>query len=155
MHLSKDLREFVALLNSKQIDYLVVGAFAVGWHGHMRFTADIDFLVGTRPENSELVVAALKEFGFGSLGITVEDLSRPDQFVQLGAKPNRIDLITSIAAVDFETAWKNRVPGTLDGLPVNYISMDDLIRNKESTGRGKDALDAEELRKRKAKRGHD
>lgn len=152
MHLSKDLREFVALLNAKNIDYLVVGGFAVGWHGYMRFTADIDFLISTRPGNAELVVEALKEFGFASLGITVEDITRDDQFVQLGAKPNRIDLITSIAGVDFETAWQNRVPGTIDELPVNYIGLDDLIRNKESVGRGQDLLDVEQLRKRKAHR---
>lgn len=154
MHLSKDLREFVALLNAKKIEYLVVGGFAVGWHGYMRFTEDLDFLIGTNPRNAELVVAVVREFGFASLGVRLEDLSRPGQFVQLGLKPNRIDLITSIAAVDFESAWRNRVPGTLDGLPVNYISQDDLIRNKESAGRGKDLIDAAELKKRNPHRGN-
>jgi hypothetical protein len=119
MHLSKDLREFVALLNARKIEFLVIGGYAVGWHGYMRFTEDLDFLIGTNPRNTGLVVEVIREFGFASLGVTPEDLSCPGQFVQLGLKPNRIDLITSIAAVEFEMAWKNRVSGLLDGLPVN------------------------------------
>jgi hypothetical protein len=90
MRLNKDLREFVELLNSNGVEYLVVGAFAVASHGYPRFTADIDFLVRPAGANAEAVVATLEEFGFGSLGITVENLSRPYQVVQLGVKPNRI-----------------------------------------------------------------
>ena len=148
MQLSRDLREFVELLNSTGVEYLVVGAFAVAWHGYARFTADIDFLVRPDRSNAELVVRALREFGFASLGISPEDLTRPDRIVQLGVKPNRIDLITSIAGVTFEEAWASRVAGTLDGLPASYIGRDALIRNKESTGRPQDIGDAQRLRQR-------
>ncbi len=147
--MNKDLREFIASLNSKGVEYLVIGAYAVAWHGWPRFTADIDFLLRISDQNADATVAAIEAFGFGSLGIAREDLNRPDQVLQIGAKPNRIDLITSISAVDFPSAWENKVPGTLDGLPVFFISLDDLIRNKEATGRPKDLGDADELKKRR------
>ncbi|HEY2842574.1 MAG TPA: hypothetical protein VGJ09_02950 [Bryobacteraceae bacterium] len=146
MQLSKDLREFVELLTSNKVEYLVVGGFAVAWHGYARFTADIDFLIRPGSANAELVVKTLRDFGFASLGVSREDLTQPDRIVQLGVKPNRIDLITSIAGVTFEEAWASRVAGTLDGLPVAYIGREALIRNKESTGRPQDLGDAHRLR---------
>jgi hypothetical protein len=109
---------------------------------------NIDFLVRPDRPTAELVVKALEDFGFASLGISPEDLTHPDRIVQLGVKPNRIDLITSIAGVNFEEAWESRVAGTLDGLPVTYIGREVLIRNKESTGRPQDLGDAQHLRKR-------
>lgn len=99
--------------------------------------------------NADLVVATLAEFGFASLQISRDDLNGPNKVVQLGVKPNRIDLITSITGVEFDQAWENRVPGSLDGIPVSYISLEDLIQNKESTGRPKDKGDAAELKKRR------
>ncbi len=149
MHLNKDLREFVELLNSHGVEYLIVGAFAVAWHGYPRFTADIDFFVRSTKANADVVVQVLTDFGFQSLQITRDDLNSPNKVVQLGAKPNRIDLITSITGLDFDQAWMNRVQGSLDGIPVSYISLEDLIRNKEATGRAKDLGDAEELKKRR------
>jgi hypothetical protein len=111
MQLSKDLREFIELLNSNGVEYLVVGGFAVAWHGYPRFTADIDFFLRAAPANAEAVLRTLREFGFGSLPLTAADFTRPDQIVQLGAKPNRIDLLTSISGVEFEAAGRtaNRV----------------------------------------------
>jgi hypothetical protein len=151
VHLSNDLKEFVGLLNSNKVEYLVVGAYAVAWHGYPRFTADIDFLVRPTVANAEALVLALNAFGFASLRLAVEDFIRPGQIVQLGVKPNRIDLITSIAGVEFDQAWKGRVAGVIDGIPVQFLGLEELIRNKESTGRLKDQGDAEELRKRRPK----
>lgn len=111
-------------------------------------TADIDFLIRPKAENAESVVKTLRNFGFGGLDITVQDLSTPDQIVQLGAKPNQIDLITSIAGVPFEEAWASRVAGSIDGVPVTFLGRDALIRNKESTGRAQDLADALALRRR-------
>jgi hypothetical protein len=152
MRLNKDLREFVELLNANGVEYLIVGAFAVAWHGYARFTADIDFLVRPTVANAEAVLSVLKQFGFGSLNIAAADLSQPDQIVQLGVKPNRIDLITSIAGVDFDQAWAGRVHGLVDEVPVLFLGREELIRNKESTGRPRDLGDAAELRKREPKR---
>lgn len=151
MQLSKDLREFVELLNSNGVEYLVVGGFAVAWHGYPRFTADIDFFLRSAPANAEAVVRTLRAFGFESLRLTAADFTRPDQIVQLGAKPNRIDLLTSISGVEFEAAWPHREQGSLDGVPVAFVGLEDLLCNKDSTGRPQDLADAGELRKRRGK----
>ena len=117
-----------------------------------RFTNDIDFLVRPSVSNGEAVVAVLRGFGFGSLDIKASDFDRPERVVQIGVPPNRIDMITSITGVDFDQAWEGRVPGELDGIPVQFIGFEDLIRNKEAAARPKDLGDADELRKRKAKK---
>jgi hypothetical protein len=148
MQLSSDLREFIALLNSNDVDYLVVGGLAVAFHGAPRFTADLDFLVRPTRENALKVIRAIDEFGMGGVGVTADDLSSPDQIVQLGVKPNRIDLITSVAGLTFEEAWVSRIPGEIDGITTQYIGRDALIRNKEATGRRQDILDADKLKRR-------
>ena len=137
MQLSKDLREFIELLNSNRVEYLVVGAFAVAWHGYARFTADIDFLVRTRSPDcgtggegtQRLRIREPRNFAGRP------DASRPHRSARV--KPNRIDLITSIAGVTFEEAWESRVAGTLDGLPVAYIgaTFSFAIRNPPDGGR--------------------
>jgi hypothetical protein len=147
MPLSKDSREFVECLNSKKVDYLIVGALAVSWHGFSRFSADIDFFLRRAASNAERVLQALRMFGFGALDITVDDLVTPGRVIQLGYEPNRIDLITSISGVEFDDAWDDRVEGEMDGVPVNLIGRAALLRNKAATGRSKDLIDLEELRK--------
>jgi hypothetical protein len=148
MLLSKDLREFIELLNSNKVDYLVVGAFAVAWYGHPRFTADLDILIRPDNANAARVLDTLRLFGFGALDIATADLTAIGQVIQLGVKPNRIDILTSVSGITFEEAWKDRKEGLLEGIPVTFIGRSALIRNKESTGRAKDRGDAEELRKR-------
>jgi hypothetical protein len=151
MPLSRDLREFVALLNSHQVEFLIVGAYAVAFHGYPRYTGDLDILVRPNTENARRVQEVLLEFGFGGLGIRVEDLAAPGKVVQLGVSPNRIDLITSITGVTFEQAWDSREQAELDGVAVFFIGRTPLLRNKESTGRAKDLGDAAELRRRDTK----
>ena len=148
MPLSSDLREFVESLNSNGVEYLVVGAFAVAFYGCPRYTADLDLLVNPTAENARRVINALAQFGFGSVGVSPADLQSPGTVIQLGLKPNRIDLLTSISGVEFEEAWQGRKHATLDGISVHYIGRKELIRNKEATGRARDLGDAEELRKR-------
>jgi hypothetical protein len=142
------LREFVALLSSNAIDFLVVGGHAVSFHGYPRYTGDIDLFVRATPENARRLLSALDAFGFGSLGLTVDDFTTPGRVVQLGRPPNRIDLLTSISGVEFEEAWATRVAATLDGIPVFFPSRDILLRNKDASGRSKDASDAAILRRR-------
>lgn len=148
MLLNNDLREFVALLNSNKVEYLVVGAHAVSFHGLARYTADLDLLLRPTPENANRVLRVLSEFGFADLAITAQDLQRPEYIVQLGVNPNRVDLLTSITGVSFDEAWANRCEDEIDGIPTQFIGRDDLIRDKEATGRARDRGDAEELRKR-------
>ena len=126
----------------------MVGAFAVAFHGFPRYTADLDLLVRPTEENVKLVLRRLAAFGFGKLDIQLTDLCSPGMVVQLGAKPNRIDLLTAISGVSFEEAWATHSEAVLEGTAAHFIGREALLRNKEQTGRAKDLGDAEELRKR-------
>ena len=152
MKLQRDLREFIELLNSHGIDYVVVGGHAVAYHGHPRFTGDIDFLVRPTQQNGARLVEALRAFGFSELSLAAEDFVKPESIVQLGRPPNRIDLLTSISAVSFEEAWSSRVHADLDGLPVAFLGLDELLKNKQASGRPKDVADAAVLLARARKR---
>lgn len=145
MKLTKDLREFVASLTSSRAEFLVVGAHAVAYHGYPRFTGDIDLWVRPSADNAARVLKALDMFGFGGLGLKVDDLVSPGKVVQLGYPPNRIDLLTAISGVTFDEAWADRVHGLLDDLPVDYLSLANLVRNKRASGRTKDLADLERL----------
>ncbi len=145
MPLSPDLREFVECLNSRKVEYLIVGALAVSWYGFPRYSADIDFFIRAEVENAERLLAALQDFGFGSLPLSIEDFTTSNRVVQLGQEPNRIDLMTTISGVTFDEAWATRVPGSVDSLPVQYIGRDALLRNKAASGRPKDRIDIEAL----------
>lgn len=146
MKLQQDLREFVALLNSHEAEFLVVGGHAVAFHGHPRFTGDIDFLIRPSAENATRVMNVLRAFGFGELTLSVDDFVKPGNVVQLGRPPNRIDLLTSISGVEFEDAWSSRVQATLDGLPVCFLGWQSLIENKQASGRPKDLADVAKLK---------
>jgi len=143
--LQADLREFITLLNSHNVDYVVVGGHAVAYHGHPRFTGDIDFLIRTTPENVRRVLTVLNAFGFGNLGIVEQDLLDRGRVLQLGQPPNRIDVLTSISGVDFDSAWEQRVQTRIDDQPVALLGWDELIRNKRAAGRHKDLADLEKL----------
>lgn len=146
MKLSPDLREFIGLLSSNGVEFLVVGAHALAWHGLPRYTKDVDFLVQTGSANVNALLAALEAFGFGATGLSAADFSRPDQVIQLGREPNRIDLLTGISGVEWEEAWATRVSGELDGLPVFFISKTAYLKNKIASGRPQDLADASRLR---------
>ena len=148
MKLDKNLHEFIELLNSRGVDYLVVGGHAVAFHGHPRFTADIDFFVAVSATNADKVIQVLESFGFGDIGLNKEDFLEPNSIVQLGYPPNRIDIVTGIEAVTFREAWDRRVAGELDGLPVHFIDKDLLLKNKRAAGRPKDLADVNALERR-------
>lgn len=143
--LQADLREFIVLLNSHDVDYIVVGGHAVAFHGHPRFTGDIDFLIRTTAENAARLLDVLSDFGFGDLSITADDLLAPGRILQLGQPPNRIDVLTSISGVDFDVAWGGRVQTQLDDQPVSMLSRENLLQNKRASGRQKDLADLEKL----------
>jgi hypothetical protein len=145
MKLSSDLREFIGLLTSETVEYVIVGGHAVAWHGYPRFTGDIDFFVRASSENAAKILRVLDRFGFGDAGLAAGDFVTPDKIVQLGRPPNRIDLLTSISGVSFEDAWGHRISAELDGLVVPMISRDDLVRNKRASGRLKDQDDVQKL----------
>ncbi|HEX9984377.1 MAG TPA: DUF6036 family nucleotidyltransferase [Thermoanaerobaculia bacterium] len=144
--LQADLKEFIALLNSHNVDYLVVGGHAVAFHGHPRFTGDIDFFVRTTTENAQRLLRVLDMFGFGGIGIAEDDLITQGRVISLGQPPNRIDILTSISGVGFDSAWESRVQTVMDDQPVTLLGWTDLLKNKEASGRQKDKADLEKLR---------
>ena len=143
--LQRDLREFIELLNSHGVDYVLVGGHAVAFHGHPRFTGDIDFFIRATEGNVQRILLVLDAFGFGSLGIAERDLLQPGQVIQLGQIPNRIDLLTAISGVDFDAAWSSRVQTVLDDQPINILGWNELLRNKRASGRQKDLADIDKL----------
>src|SRR6185503_16674065 len=114
----KDLREFIELLNELEVRFVVVGAFAVAFHGYFRYTSDIDLFIDSSRENAERIFRAIEQFGFGYLIVTVEDFTHSIQVIQLGVSPNRIDVMTFLSGVSFGEAWESRESGELDGLSV-------------------------------------
>jgi hypothetical protein len=123
-----------------------VGGHAVAFHGHPRFTGDIDFWVRPDLGNAGRIVEVLHAFGFEQLGLVPSDFVESGRIVQLGQPPNRIDLLTSISGVDFDSAWKSRDEGVLDGLPVSFLGLESLIENKLASGRPRDLADVAELK---------
>lgn len=141
MTLPEDFKEFIALLNAHQVNYLIVGGYAVGFHSRPRFTQDIDFWIEASQDNARKVLSVLKDFGFGELDITIGDLTNPDRIIQLGYAPLRIDIITDLSGIDFSAAYSRRVRGNYLGVDAYFISIDDLLKNKEIAGRDKDLED--------------
>ena len=148
MKLQKDIREFVALLLSRKVEFLLVGGYALAFHGAPRFTEDIDLFVLVSPENAARMVGVIEEFGFGELGLGAADFLLPDQVIQLGRAPHRIDLLTGISGVTWEAAWESRIEAELDGLPISVIGKAELEANKAATGRPQDLADLARLRGR-------
>jgi hypothetical protein len=149
MELSNDTFEFIRLLNQNRVEYLIIGGWAVAFHGKPRYTKDIDVLIRPSVDNAVNILRSLHEFGFGALDETQEDLVRPDFIIQLGFEPNRIDLVTGIPAVDFSEAYNRREVITLQKEEIPFIGRDDLIRNKLAAGRDQDIADAKSLAKLK------
>jgi hypothetical protein len=143
--LQKDLKEFIALLNSHGVEFVVMGGHAVAFHGYPRVTADLDFFVRANSDNARRIATALGEFGFS--GADESLFSKPQKVVMLGRPPNRIDILTKIDGVDFDQVWHSRIEGKLDGIPVSFPSRDMLLQNKRASGRAKDLADVAEIEK--------
>ena len=145
MILNQDFKEFIQLLNEHEVKYLVVGGYAVAFHGYPRYTKDIDIWIYLDKANAEKLLKALKDFGFGSLDLKVEDFLDPDQVIQLGYPPNRIDLITDLKGVEFKNCFSAKIEVEIDGTKVNFIDLEHLKQNKQATGRHQDLADLEHL----------
>ena len=147
MKLTRDLREFIALLNAHGVEYVLVGGWAFGFHATPRYTGDLDFFVRCNRENCDRLKAVLEEFGFGDIAGFEESFLQPGKIIQFGLPPSRIDLLTAISGVGFSEAWESRVHGDLQGLRVPFISREFLIKNKVAAGRPKDRADVSALEK--------
>ncbi len=145
MEVQPDFRDLLALFNEHEVAYIVVGGYALAFHGAPRFTGDIDLYVRPDPENARRVIAALSDFGFGSVGLSDDDFERPDKVIQLGMPPVRIDLITALTGVTWEEAEAGKVAGVYGDVPVFYLGRREFTANKRATGRRKDLADLEAL----------
>jgi hypothetical protein len=145
MILNKDFREFIELLNSNQVRYLVVGGYAVAFHGHPRYTKDIDIWIWINENNAKNMKKALDEFGFSSLGLKEDDFLAPGYVIQLGHPPNRIDILTQVTGLEFDLCYSSKMELDIDGILVNFIDLESLKKNKKAVGRFKDLADLENL----------
>lgn len=146
MILNKDFREFIELLNSNKVRYLIVGGYALALHGHPRYTKDLDIWIWISDENAENLIKSLQDFGFSALGLSKDDFLTPGIVVQLGYPPQRIDILTQATGVDFEECYASRVELVADGLKMDFIDFENFKKNKKATGRLQDLADLESLR---------
>ncbi len=126
VRLPPDFKEFLSLLNSHHVKYLLVGGYAVAAHGYPRFTGDIDIWIQVSPENAEKVLTVCREFGFDVPNLRLELFTDPKQMTRMGHPPVRIEIMNSVSGLVFDEAWENRVIQQLDGIPVVLISLTDL-----------------------------
>ncbi len=145
MEVQKDFKELLELLNRQKVKYIVVGGYALAFHGAPRFTGDLDLFVKADKQNSRRILKALKRFGFGSLNLTEADFEKPDTVVQLGVSPVRIDIITSLTGLSWKQAFEGRKKGKYGDISIYYIGRKELIKNKKATGRKRDIADIEAL----------
>lgn len=145
--LNANFKDMLFALNDSKTEYLVVGAYAMAAFGCPRATGDLDIWIGHSIKNAELAWQALASFGATLGELQVSDLASPDIVFQIGVRPERIDIITSIDGIEFHDAWQRHRVINLSGIVVNVIGLEDLILNKQSTGRLKDAVDVELLKK--------
>lgn len=145
MEIQQDFKELLALFNVHKVEYIIVGAYALAFHGAPRFTGDIDILVRPLPKNAKKILSVLKDFGFGSVNLSVDDFQKPDHVVQLGHPPVRVDIVTSITGVSWEEAERGKQEGVYGDVPVFFLGKEQYITNKQATGRLKDRADLEAL----------
>jgi hypothetical protein len=141
IHLPNDFKEFLRLLNSERVEYLLVGGYAVGHYGYSRATGDIDIWIAVTPANAAALVRALRKFGVGSDSLSAEMFMASNKVLRIGVPPLQIDIITSVEGIDFVRSFTNRTIATLDAVDVSVISLADLKTNRQAVGRPKDLDD--------------
>ena len=147
--LNEDFRDLLVLLADAAVEFVVVGAYALAFHGAPRASGDIDLFVRPSPLNAQKLFDALARYGapLQSAGVTASDFAQPGAVYQIGLPPRRIDLLTEISGVTFDEAWASRITAEVDGRPVSFIGREALLKNKQASGRPKDLADVARLRK--------
>lgn len=143
--LPPDFKEFLKLLNDHEVRYLLIGGYAVGYHGYARATEDMDIWVAVHPENADKIVNVLKDFGFDSPDLSAAIFLQEDKIIRMGLAPIRLEITTSISGVVFDECYANRILDQLDGITVSLIDLQNLKKNKKASGRAKDLADLEKL----------
>ena len=145
IRLPTDFKEFLKLLKEHKVRYLLIGGYAVGYHGYPRATADMDIWIAMDPDNATKIVTVLRDFGFGVPELTADLFQKDGQIIRMGVPPVRLEIITSISGVEFEKCYEERVTDVFDGVEVNLISLKHLKINKRASGRYIDLNDLENL----------
>ncbi len=145
IELHPDFKDFLRLLTSHGVEYLIVGGYAVGYHGYPRATGDMDIWIAVSEANAEKTAETLREFGMSGRDVTKELFTAKNKIVRMGTPPVRIEVITSASGVDFHDCYSRRITTKIDGIPVNFLALDDLKTNKRACGRHKDMEDLEHL----------
>jgi hypothetical protein len=148
MIVEKDFLDFLRILNRNEVEYLVVGGYALMAHESPRYTGDLDIWINPTFENAERTVKAIDEFGFGSMKVTREDFLSKQYFIQIGFEPVRIDITSDLSGVTFDEAFPNRKIIDVDGMETPFIGIHELIKNKIASGRDQDMVDVKKLRKK-------
>ena len=145
MEVQQDFKELLALFNAHKVEHIIVGGYALAFHGAPRYTGDIEILVKPDEHNAECILKALGEFGFGSVGLKTTDFVFLDKVVQFGVPPVRVDITTSLSGVSWEEASSGRVAGKYGDITVYYLGRKQFVANKKATGRKRDLADLEAL----------
>ena len=145
LNLPLDFKDFLKLLNEKKVKYLLIGGYAVGYHGYPRATGDMDIWIAIHPENAQNMVAVLKDFGIEHPELNPELFLQEKKIIRMGHPPMRLEISTGISGVEFEECYSTRIVDTLDGIEVNIINLPHLKTNKKAAGRLKDLADLENL----------
>ena len=145
IQLPPDFKEFLKLLNSHRVEYLLVGGYAVGYHGYPRATGDMDLWVAIRQNNAEKLVVVLREFGLNAPQLSADIFLQENQIIRMGVPPMRIELLTTISGVDFDSCYSERIVDVIDSVEVHIINLKHLKQNKQASGRHKDLDDLQYL----------
>jgi hypothetical protein len=146
MELAPDFDEFIGSLNAHGVEFMVVGAYALAFHGAPRFTGDLDVLIRPTPQNGARVLAALADFGFPSPGLQPADLANQRRMIQMGVEPVQIHVMSAISGVTWEEAWADRVTGPCGRHDVAFLGRETFLKNKRAAGRPKDLADIDALK---------
>ena len=145
MNIQQDFEELLKLLEDNSTRYMIIGGYAVAYHGFPRLTKDIDFFFDNSEENVKKIICSLIAFGFPEVDLHIEGFTTEWNIITFGVEPVRGDFINRISGMNFDEAWNNKVRGKYGEVEVNFIGRIELIKNKSSTNRLKDKLDVEEL----------
>lgn len=149
MTLDPDFEDFIKLLNQHEVDYMIIGGYAMAFHGKPRYTGDLDIWIDISESNAQKMLLVIEDFGFASLNFEKEDFLRENLINQLGYPPLRIDILTSIDGINFIDAYPQKQVILIEDFTANYIGLNDLIQNKNASGRQQDLVDVNTLQKQK------
>jgi len=145
MNIHRDFEEFLQLLNAEEVEFIIVGGYAVAFHGYVRATQDIDLFYSNTDSNIKKIGSALQRFGIATTNEQLAEFKDPGSIIRMGIPPVKIEMINKISGVSFERAWNNRNSGKYGDIEVYFLSLEDLLLNKKESGRPKDIADVDEL----------